>query len=406
MEVKNQKVKQGRLSRMPLFMLLGLCAALLIAAFISMQDTMQDDEDKTADKSAALFANAREQAERLQAQGLAAASKKQDPPAEPVQPQPAVVMDSLQGAEAFERLQGRREEPSRDDPQQKLRQSREQAFRQALTAGSQVQVHFTQATTGGSSTAQGSALSQSQRAELEHGRQQLADLKAGGGQGNPLSAYDALATGDSHALPYRVQSVDTPYIIRQGAVVPAVLLTGINSDIPGQVIAQTTAPVYDSPLGNFELIPRGSRLLGQYVSQPAYGTERVMLAFNRIIMPDGKSLTLGAMPGASLDGYAGFDAEVDNHMMRLISGALLLGGITAAVSLSQDDVYDDDGHITVSSAMTQAVGASLGRVLAQVVERNINISPTLQVKPGYEFNLTLIKDLRFDGPYQGFDYAS
>lgn len=404
MEVKNQKIKQGRLSRMPLFMLLGLCTAILAAAFISMQDTLQEDEEKTVDKSAALLAHAREQAQRLQAQSLVSERKEPEPPQQPAPVQHVVVMDTLEGAEAFERLQGRREEP-KDDPQQRLRQAREQAFLQALTAGSQVQLHFSQVSAGGSSTAQGSALSPSQRAELEHGRQQLSELKSSG-QGGPLSSYDALAAGDNHALPYRVQSVDTPYIIRQGAVVPAVLLTGINSDVPGQVIAQTTAPVYDSPLGNFELIPRGSRLLGQYVSQPAYGTERLMLAFNRIILPDGKSLTLGAMPGASLDGYAGFDAEVDNHLLRLISGALLLGGITAVVSLSQDDVYDDDGHITVSSAMTQAVGASLGRVLAQVVERNINISPTLQVKPGYEFNLTLIKDLRFDGPYQGFDYAS
>ena len=189
-------------------------------------------------------------------------------------------------------------------------------------------------------------------------------------------------------------------------MVPAVLLTGINSDIPGQVMAQTTAAVYDSPRGNFALIPAGSRLIGQYLSQPAYGTERVMLAFNRLIFPDGKALTLGAMPAASLDGLAGLEAEVDNHMFRLLSGALLLGGITAMVSVTQDDAYDSDGNLTTSSALTQAMGASLGQVLADVVERHINIAPTLQVPAGFRFNLTLVKDLRFKGPYQDFDYAA
>ena len=169
---------------------------------------------------------------------------------------------------------------------------------------------------------------------------------------------------------------------------------------------QVTAPVYDSPRGNYELIPQGARLIGQYLSQPAYGTERVMLAFNRIIFPDGKSLTLGAMPAADSDGYAGLSADVNNHMFRLLSGAIFLGGITAMVAVTQDDAYDSDGNLTMSSAMTQAIGASLGQVLADVVERNINIAPTLEVEPGYKFNLTLVKDLRFKGPYQGFDWES
>lgn len=423
MEVKNQRVRRGRLSRLPIVLLLVICSAIVLAAFISMQNDRSEERERDA-RSEALFAEARDHIERMRAQSrLSASREEQEPEGEKVPAAlPPIVtheprgLTTLEAMELYERLNGMNQNaaggPEPEDPHAVLKAQREQAFYQALSSSSAVELNFGggsgSAGTGGgvtvsSTTAGGSALTAAQQAELARGRQQLADLKAQGG--GELAAYNALSSGDDHALPYRTESVDTPYIIRQGALVPAVLLTGINSDIPGQVTAQTTAPVYDSPLGNYELIPKGSRLVGQYMSSPAYGAERLMLAFNRIIFPDGKSLTLGAMPAAAQDGYAGMDADVDNHMFRLLSGALLLGGITAMVSVSQDDVYDDDGNMTVSGAMTQAVGASLGQVLAQVVERNLNIAPTLKVQPGYEFNLTLVKDLRFDGPYQAFDYA-
>lgn len=425
MEVKNQRLMRGRLSRLPIVLLLIICSAIILAAYISMQQERGAERERD-ERSEALFADARDHIERMRAQSRLNALSEEDE-AEPTQRVPAQLpsivtheprgLTTLEAMELYERLNGMNKgqgavEPEVEEPGAALKAQREQAFYQALSASSTVELDFTGGGAGagaggmltiGSGAAGGSALTAAQQAELEHGRQQLKDLKAQGG--GELSAYNALSDGDDHALPYRTETVDTPYIIRQGALVPAVLLTGINSDIPGQVTAQTTAPVYDSPLGNYELIPKGSRLVGQYMSGPAYGTERLMLAFNRIIFPDGKSLSLGAMPAAAPDGYAGMEADVDNHMFRLLSGALFLGGITAMVSISQDDVYDDDGNMTVSGAMTQAVGASLGQVLAQVVERNLNISPTLKVQPGYEFNLTLVKDLRFDGPYQAFDYA-
>lgn len=401
MEVKNQKLKKGRVTKVPLLIILVLCAVLLCVLFFTASGRGNDPEKDPGEKQGqSLLSDAREEIARLQARSI----KKEvepEPMAEPVQAQPA--MTEAQAAARYEELYARRE-PEAKDPAAEMAAHRAQAFNAALSSSSALQLNFTPAFSQSSNfTAGGSALTPAQQKQLASSKAKLQELQ---GQGGELSAYSALDAGTDFALPYEVESVDTPFIIRQGAVVPAMLLSGINSDIPGQVTAQVTAPVYDSPRGNYELIPQGARLIGQYLSQPAYGTERVMLAFNRIIFPDGKSLTLGAMPAADSDGYAGLSADVNNHMFRLLSGAIFLGGITAMVAVTQDDAYDSDGNLTMSSAMTQAMGASLGQVLADVVERNINIAPTLEVEPGYKFNLTLVKDLRFKGPYQGFDWES
>lgn len=224
------------------------------------------------------------------------------------------------------------------------------------------------------------------------------------GPGTTLSAYDQLRTAGT-LLTSKVESVLSPYLLRQGVLIPCVLLSGVNSDLPGQVQAQVTSDVFDTPYGRHVLIPKGSKIIGQYAAAPLLGQERLMLGFNRVIFPDGKALSLGAMPGVSQDGLAGFSAEVDHHMWRLFSNAVLLGGITASVSLAVDnDSYDEDGNLTVSGALSQGLGQSLGRVITAVIERNLAISPTLTVAPGFLFNVTLTQDIYFDGPYHGYDY--
>ena len=189
--------------------------------------------------------------------------------------------------------------------------------------------------------------------------------------------------------------------VRDGAalLIPAVGGIG-NSDLPGLVTAQVVEDVYDSVTGNYLLVPKGARLIGQYGSSPRLGQERLMLAFNRVIFPDGATLTLGAMPGASQDGFSGFEADVDNHLFRLITQAVLLGGISASVTISQDDDEGNDDSHDVGSAFSEALGMSLGTALTRVIENNMNISPTLTVDPGYSFNVVVAKDLRFKGPYR------
>lgn len=229
------------------------------------------------------------------------------------------------------------------------------------------------------------------------------------GGGNPnamqgLSAYQSLANNDT-LLNTRMETVLSPFLLRQGALLPCVLMTGINSDLPGLVQAQVTQDVFDSPLGQHLLIPRGSKVIGQYASAPLMGQKRLMLAFNRVIFPDGKAMNLGAMPGGSPDGYAGFDAEVNTHFWQLMGNAILLGGVSAGIAISVDDgTRDENGNLTLNGALTQGLGQSLGRVLTNVIERNMTTSPTLNVQPGFVFNVTLTKDIYFPSAYHAYSY--
>lgn len=229
--------------------------------------------------------------------------------------------------------------------------------------------------------------------------QNPANLGTGITSQQTLQAYQGLVNPHT-TLQTAVEPVLSPFLLRQGAVLPCVLLTGVNSDLPGMIQAQVTQDVFDSPQGQHLLIPKGSRIIGQYASSPKLGQQRLMLAFNRIIFPNGAAMGLGAMPGSSLDGYAGFDADVDTHFWQLMSNAILLGGITAGISISVDEPRTEDGDLTLNGALSQGLGQSIGRVLTQVIERNLVVSPTLKVQPGLEFNVTLTQDIYFERPYQ------
>ena len=294
--------------------------------------------------------------------------------------------------------------------QEALAQSRAQALVAALKASTAVDTAAPQALAAPPQVNAATPVEAPERTTLQSALAQdgVTKLKnlAGGSTGSPktLAAYERLK-GGATLLKEKVESVLSPYLLRQGVLIPCVLLSGVNSDLPGQVQAQVTSDVFDTPYGRHVLIPKGSKIIGQYASAPLMGQERVMLGFNRVIFPDGKALSLGSMPGASLDGFAGFSAEVDNHMWRLFSNAVLLGGVTAGVSLAVDnDAYNEEGRLTLNGALSQGMGQSLGRVITTVIERNLSVSPTLTVAPGFLFNVTLTQDIYFDGPYRGYDY--
>ena len=142
--------------------------------------------------------------------------------------------------------------------------------------------------------------------------------------------------------PDRVQAPASKYILQAGAVIPAALITGLRSDLPGQVTAQVTEDVYDSPTGKILLIPQGARLVGQYDAQIAFGQTRALLVWNRLIMPNGRSIVLERQPGADPEGYAGLEDEVDNHWGMLFKAAilstLLSVGSEAGTSDSENDL--------------------------------------------------------------------
>lgn len=221
--------------------------------------------------------------------------------------------------------------------------------------------------------------------------------------------YNNLAVNGTWDLNQKLTAPKTAYIVRAGFVIPATMISGINSDLPGQIMAQVTQNVYDTATGKYLLIPQGTRLVGTYDSGSiGYGQERIMIAWQRLVYPDNKTLDLGSMPGADLGGYSGFADKVNNHWWKLISSAFLMSGITAGISIAIDDDNDnnddDSNSNTVRDELTRNMATQLGDVITRVIEKNLNISPTIEIRPGYQFNVTVTKDLTFGKPYSAFDY--
>jgi len=124
-----------------------------------------------------------------------------------------------------------------------------------------------------------------------------------------------------------------------------------------------------------------------------------------LVFPDGRALDLGSMPGADSAGFSGLSDKVNNHYLRLFGNAFLMSGITAGISLSQDKGGNTSGtNQRASDALSESLGQVLGNTIAQIVSKNLNISPTLEVRPGYRFNVIVTKDLTFQRPYKAFEY--
>ncbi|CAM5768381.1 MULTISPECIES: TrbI/VirB10 family protein [Hyphomicrobiales] len=193
----------------------------------------------------------------------------------------------------------------------------------------------------------------------------------------------------------RVQPPASPYVLQAGAVIPASLITGLRSDLPGQVTAQVTEDVYDSPTGKTLLIPQGSRLVGQYDAQIAFGQSRALLVWNRLIMPNGKSIVLERQPGADTEGYAGLEDEVDNHWGMLFKAAILSTilsvGAEAGTSNSENNL---------AQAIRMGASQSFNQAGEQIVGRSLNIQPTITIRPGFPVRVMVTHDLVLE-PYKG-----
>jgi type IV secretion system protein VirB10 len=212
--------------------------------------------------------------------------------------------------------------------------------------------------------------------------------------------------GDRWASSARLQAPISPFELRAGFVIPGVMITGVSSALPGQIQAQVAQNVYDTATGGYLLIPQGARLVGSYQSNAAYGQARVLIAWQRVVFPDGKALDLGAMPGADSAGYAGFTDRVNNHYRRIFGSAVMLSLIGAGAEVGSPQTSTLGQATTVSQALSQQLAQQLGSTATQMVQKNLSIAPTLEVRPGYRFNVVVTKDLVFRTPYQPFDYRS
>lgn len=230
------------------------------------------------------------------------------------------------------------------------------------------------------------------------------------------SSYDPAADKDKEAffsradkdtswiLPH-TRTAGQPLELKTGAVIPGVMVTGINSDLPGNIIAQVSQNVFDTANGQHLLIPQGAKLFGVYDSRVIYGQERVLVAWNRIVFPDGSAVTLGAMPGADMAGYAGYTDQVNNHYLRIFGSAILMSMITGGMSYSMDALGTSstggmNSTPTLQDEMGSALAAQMGQATMQLLQKNLNIKPTLKIRPGYQFNIIVTKDMVFQKPYR------
>ena len=192
--------------------------------------------------------------------------------------------------------------------------------------------------------------------------------------------------------PDRVAEPASPFVLQTGSVIPAALITGIRSDLPGQITAQVTQHIYDSPTGNILLVPRGTRLIGEYDNSVAFGQRRVLLVWTRLIFPNGRSIVLERQPGAATDGYAGLEDGVDYHWWDLIKAAGLSTLLAAGAELTMDD---EDRLIAAIRSGAQDTINDAGQ---QTIQRQLQVAPTLTIRPGFPVRVIVTRDLVLE-PY-------
>ncbi len=185
----------------------------------------------------------------------------------------------------------------------------------------------------------------------------------------------------------RVAGPASPYVLQAGSVIPAALITGIRSDLPGQITAQVTQNVYDSPTGRILLVPQGTRLIGQYDSGVGFGQRRVLLVWNRMILPSGRSIVLERQPGADAQGFAGIQDGVDYHWWDLAKAA----GLSTLLGVGAELATNDDDRLI--RAIRDGAQGTLNDAGQQIVRRQLSVQPTLTIRPGFPVRVIVTRDL-------------
>ncbi|MDT0631981.1 TrbI/VirB10 family protein [Rubrivirga litoralis] len=203
------------------------------------------------------------------------------------------------------------------------------------------------------------------------------------------TAYAVQAERPQHSL-----------VLSAGTVVPAALVTGISSELPGAVVAQVTRNVYDSRTQRDVLIPAGSRLIGEYDDQVAYGQNRALVAWTRLLFPDGRSVSLPGLPTQDLQGQAGLRDRVDRHTGRLFGSAVMLAAVGAGVELAAPSDGGAFGSESPQQTAARQIAIELSRVATEVIRRDLDVQPTVTIRPGFRFYVFLARDLAFAAPYR------
>lgn len=180
------------------------------------------------------------------------------------------------------------------------------------------------------------------------------------------------------------------YEIKAGTIIPGIMITGINSDLPGVLVGNVREHVYDTVSGNYLLIPQGTRIVGSYDSAVTFGQSRILVAWQRLIFPDGRSINLENFSGTDLSGYAGLTGKVDNHTLKLFQAVVLSSMLGAGSAVATQDKNDDDNW---RNAAGQGAGEQVIEIGANITNKILGIQPTITVAPGSRFNIIVHSDL-------------
>ncbi len=191
----------------------------------------------------------------------------------------------------------------------------------------------------------------------------------------------------------------SPYELKRGSVIPATLITGLNSDLPGRAIAQVSANVYDSATGYRLLIPQGAKLFGRYDSKVSFGQQRVLVVWTDISFPNGSTLQLGGMAGTDAEGYGGFKDKTDRHLWPTFGSAVLIALLGTGIDMAIPESSTLATQDTASDAVRRNFAETFGRVAEQTISKNLNVQPTVRIRPGYKFNVLVDQDIIFPSQY-------
>lgn len=186
------------------------------------------------------------------------------------------------------------------------------------------------------------------------------------------------------------------YEVKAGGIIPGVMLTGINSDLPGTMTANIREDVYDTVTGKHLLLPKGARIIGKYSSSVTFGQSRLLVVWQRIIFPNGKSLNLDNFEGVDMTGYSGLVGKVDNHTLRLFQGVVLSSVLGAAAGITDSNSNDENNWRHDAG---QGAGEQIIRIGDVIANKLLKVQPTIIIKPGSRFNIIVNSDLILE-PYQ------
>ena len=391
---KTASIKESgakRLNKMPILIMIGVVVILVAGlGYASYKRVEINEGDKAkitnVDKDGEKFAS--NMLQDLYAQAQRNKIKPEPKTNEPIKPIMVVNEPNLGPG-----LSDKNITDQIDKEALKLQQLKEKLYLSAITAPTQIKVNTSSMGGGG-----GGAVANPLAALMQGAK----------APGSGLDILKALASSRDKAEPNnetknrpfsnQVESWDylgskktkqvSPYEIKTGTFIPGVLLSGINSDLPGPIKGQVRENVYDTATGDHLLIPQGTTLVGRYSANVSFGQERAMVIWQRMIFPDGQTVNIGAMNGMDQEGYAGFSDQVDNHYFKIFGSAFLL-------TMLNGDMTVKDGNLVIKSqnTNTQRTETTMEKVAAGMIEKQLRVAPTIKIRPGFRFNIFVTQDM-------------